>query len=153
MNLAQLNAKHLRDVFFGGNWTTTNVREVLLDVDWKKATTKVDTFNTVVALTYHIGYFVSAQLQVMRENKLDAHDKFSFDHPTIHTEEDWQNLKEKIFGEVEELAAHIEKMDDHLFFENFIESKYGSYFRNIHGLIEHTHYHLGQIVIINKMIG
>ena len=153
MNFAQQSAKHLRDVFFGGNWTTTNVREVLLDVDWRTATTKVDSFNTLVALTYHIGYFVTAQLQVMRENKLDAHDKFSFDHPTIRSESDWQQLKEKVFAEVEELAAFFEKMEDHQLFDNFMEARYGSYFRNLLGLIEHTHYHLGQIVIIKKMIG
>ena len=33
----------------------------------------------------------------------------------------------------------------------FVEEKYGTWFRNIHGLIEHTHYHLGQIAIIKKM--
>jgi hypothetical protein len=28
--------------------------------------------------------------------------------------------------------------------------KYGNYYRNIHGIIEHIHYHLGQIVLIEK---
>lgn len=152
MNFTAQSAKHLRDVFFGGNWTTTNVREVLLDVDWKKATTKTGSFNTIVGLTYHIGYFVSAILQVYREGKLDAHDKFSFDHPAIQTEEDWQQLKEKMFSEVEEVAAYIENMQDDKLSEFFMDPKYGNYFRNIHGLIEHTHYHLGQIVIIKKLI-
>ena len=30
--------------------------------------------------------------------------------------------------------------------------KYGNYFRNLTGIIEHLHYHLGQIVLIKKLI-
>jgi len=30
--------------------------------------------------------------------------------------------------------------------------KYGNYFRNIVGVIEHIHYHLGQIVLIKKIL-
>jgi hypothetical protein len=31
-------------------------------------------------------------------------------------------------------------------------AKYGNYYRNLHGIIEHTHYHLGQIVLIKKLL-
>jgi len=33
-----------------------------------------------------------------------------------------------------------------------MEEKYGNYYRNFHGIIEHCHYHLGQIVLIKKML-
>jgi hypothetical protein len=36
--------------------------------------------------------------------------------------------------------------------ETFSDEKYGNYYRNIHGIIEHTHYHLGQIVLIKKIL-
>ena len=36
--------------------------------------------------------------------------------------------------------------------ENFVDEKYGSYLRNIDGMIEHCYYHLGQIVLIKKII-
>ena len=151
MTIAQQSAKHLRDVFFGGNWTYSNVSDVLSGVDWQQANARHDSFNTITALTYHIGYFVTAILQVLRENKLEAHDKFSFDHPNITCEEDWIQMKNRIFEEVRLVAAEIEKMNDEQLFMDFQESKYGNYFRNIHGLIEHTHYHLGQISIIRKL--
>ena len=35
---------------------------------------------------------------------------------------------------------------------NFVDKKYGSYRRNIEGMIEHSYYHLGQISLIRKMI-
>jgi len=36
--------------------------------------------------------------------------------------------------------------------ETFLDEKYGNYYRNIHGIIEHTHYHLAQIVLIKKLL-
>jgi hypothetical protein len=35
---------------------------------------------------------------------------------------------------------------------DFGDPKYGSYYRNLHGIVEHTHYHLGQIVLVKKII-
>jgi len=40
-----------------------------------------------------------------------------------------------------------EKLD-----EAFVDVKYGSYQRNIEGVIEHSYYHLGQISLVRKMI-
>lgn len=36
--------------------------------------------------------------------------------------------------------------------EDFVDKKYGTYLRNIDGMIEHSYYHLGQIVWIKKVI-
>ena len=36
--------------------------------------------------------------------------------------------------------------------ESFVDEKYGDYQRNIDVMIEHTYYHLGQILIIKKLI-
>ena len=35
--------------------------------------------------------------------------------------------------------------------KEFFHEKYGNYYRNLHGVIEHAHYHLGQIALIKKM--
>lgn len=152
MNFSTPIAKHLREVFFGGNWTWSNLREVLSDVTDEEANKKIQDFNTILALTYHIYYFVQAILPVMDGKELHAHDKFSFDHPIIDSEEQWKAFQEKIWMDVERLAVHIENISDERWMEIFVEEKYGTYYRNIHGLIEHTHYHLGQIVILKKLV-
>ena len=36
--------------------------------------------------------------------------------------------------------------------ESFVDEKYGDYKRNIDVMIEHAYYHLGQILIIKKLI-
>lgn len=152
MTLTRNIAKHFRELHFGGNWTGSSMQDQLKDVSWQQAITQVHTFNTIATLTFHVNYYVDALLKVLDGGPLEADDKYSFDHPPITSEEDWQRLMDKSWSDAENLAVHIEKMPEHMLWENVSDPKYGIYFRNIHGIIEHTHYHLGQIVLIKKLL-
>ncbi len=152
MTLNNQIAKHFRDVYFGSNWTSVNLKDTLADVSWEEATTKLHNLNTIASLVFHINYYVNPILKVLQGEALVANDKFSFDFPTITSESDWQKLEAKVFLDVELFAAEIEKLDETKLFEDFADQKYGSYYRNLHGIIEHTHYHLGQICLIKKIV-
>ena len=152
MKLTQQIAKHLREVHFGGNWTASSLKDMLADVSWQQATTPVDSFHTIAALVFHMNYFVSATLKVLHDGRLDANEKYSFDHPPIESDEDWEKLLEKTWADAENLAAMIEQMPDRQLWEDFVDGKYGNYYRCIHGPIEHCHYHLGQIALIKTMV-
>jgi len=152
MELSNQIAKHLRDVHFGGNWTCSNLQDQLNDVSWQESTEKIDSFNTIAQLLFHINYFVEAVLGALEKGKLDAHDKFSFDCPRINSESEWQSLKDKAWEDAENLAIHLEQFPENDLNKVFIDEKYGNHFRNFHGLIEHCHYHLGQIVILKQVI-
>ena len=152
MNLSEQIAKHLSDVCFGGNWTASNLKDNIEDVTWQQAIAKVYSFNTIAALVYHMNYFVSALLNVLQGKALDAKDKYSFDHAPIKAQEDWQKLLDKTWNDAEILANLIEQLPESKLWEDFADKKYGNYYRNIHGVIEHIHYHLGQIVLIKKII-
>ena len=152
MNATRKMAKHFRDVSFGGNWTSVDLKKTLADVNWQQATTKVYSFNTIAALVYHINYFVLAATNVLQGKPLDAHDKFSFDLPDIQSQEDWEKLLKKTWEDAETFASLIEQLPETKLDEIFVEEKYGTYYINLQGIIEHTHYHLGQIVLIKKIV-
>jgi len=152
MNLTTQIAKHFRDVHFGGNWTSVNLKETLTDVTWQQATTKIYSLNTIATLVFHINYYVSAVTKVLQGEPLTAHDKYSFDLPPILNQEDWENLLNKIWGDAENFALLIEQLPESKLADTFSDEKYGSYYRNLHGIIEHTHYHLGQIMLIKKIL-
>lgn len=152
MSLSLQIAKHFRDVHFGNNWTTVNLRDTLADVSWEEATTQVADLNSIALLVFHVNYFVSAVLKVLQGAPLDANDKFSFDVPAINSAMEWEALVTKALNEASLFADEIEKLGETMFFEDFIDPKYGNYYRNIHGIIEHTHYHLGQISLIKKLV-
>lgn len=145
-------AKHLREVYFGGNWTWSNLRDQLKDVTLEQATTKVHSFNTIAVLTYHIHYYVVSITNVLEGNMLTSKDEESFEHPPLHHENDWRSFQEEVFASAEKLALLIENLPDEKLWELFVHQKYGIYYRNLFGLIEHTHYHLGQIALIRKWV-
>ena len=145
-------AQHLHQVHFGGNWTASNVENTLRDLDCTESQLELPPLNSIAKLTYHMWYFVHAILEVFRGNKLDAHDKFSFDVPEFKSDKEWRGFVKNYLDEVSELVDLIGSMPEDLVFQDFELEKYGSYYRNLHGLIEHTHYHLGQISLIKKLI-
>jgi hypothetical protein len=152
MSLPSHSAKHFRDVHFGGNWTASGLREVVKDLSWQEATAQVHSFNTIATLLFHVNYFVEALIRVLREEPINASDKLSFAHPPINSQEDLQKMLQKTWDDAETAAQLIEKLPASQFDEVFVDEKYGTYFRNIHGIIEHIHYHLGQIALIKKLV-
>lgn len=152
MNLSQVLSKHLREVFFGGNWTDVSLKGSLEGISWQQAITKVHSFNTTAALVYHIDYYVVAVTLVLQGQALNASDKYSFDLPPIQSEKDWKALLGKLWSDAERFATTVEQYSEEELWNEFSEGKYGDIFRNIQGIIEHTHYHLGQIVLIKKII-
>lgn len=83
---------------------------------------------------------------------LSGSDKFSFDAPVIKSDEDWQMLISQAFDNATLFTNEIAKMKSEKMYEDFADPRYGNYFRNIVGVIEHTHYHIGQIAIIKKIL-
>jgi uncharacterized damage-inducible protein DinB len=152
MQLTQQIAKHFRSVFFGGNWTSVNLKDILENVTWQQAVTKVYSFNTIATLVYHLTYYVSAVLKVLQGEPLNAKDIYSFTHPPISNEDDWQQLLNKMWTEAEAFAILVERLPEQTLWQPFTDEKYGNYYSNIHGIIEHTHYHLGQVILIKKLL-
>jgi hypothetical protein len=152
MSIAAQLAKQLRAVYSGGNWTGVCLKDALTGVTWQQATQQVNSLNTIAKLVYHINYYIDPICKVMQGESLNAHDKYSFGCPPITSEKDWEHLVNKLWADGETLASLIEKLPDSKLTETFADEKYGTYLRNLTGVIEHIHYHLGQIVIIKKLI-
>jgi hypothetical protein len=152
MTLAKQIAKNFREAFFGNNWTAVNLKDTLQNVSVEQAVAKVDNLNTIGMLVFHINYYVDSVLKVLHGEPLTASDKYSFGLEPLNSEEDWRKLIAKTMTQAEEFASKIEQWDDQKFFEDFTNPKYGNNYRNIVGITEHTYYHLGQIVLIKKML-
>lgn len=146
-------AARLREVLLDGRWiANTNYKEQLLSVDWQQSTRKIDNLNTIAALTYHINYYLAGLLSAFENGRLEISDKYSFDLPPINSESGWNALVTDFLGNAEKFADRVEQMEDSIFDQPFIDRQYGTFLRNIEGVIEHSYYHLGQISLIRKMI-
>lgn len=146
-------ASRLREVLLNGHWiANTNFKDQLLNINWLQATQKVGNLNTIAALTYHVNYYIKGLLDAFRSGKLDISDKFSFNLPEIKCEADWENLLSEFLDNANKFADLVEGLEDSIFDQPFLDDRYGTYLRNIEGVIEHGYYHLGQITLIRKLI-
>lgn len=147
---AQL-ARHLREFYFGNNWTWSALKEQVSDISWQEATQQVADCNTIATLIFHILFYQNVVARRIAGEHLEVDHEDSFRHPPIQNEDDWQGQLEKLYESAQEFSHQIEQIpDDHLKTE--LPNKKGSYYRNIQGVIEHNHYHLGQTVLLKKLI-
>jgi uncharacterized damage-inducible protein DinB len=152
MKNTQQIANRFREVILNGTWiANTNYKAELSDLDWKIAIAQPGTANSIAALAQHIHYYIHGILNVFKGGTLDIKDKFSFDFPPIQSQEEWDAFLSKFWDDSEEFARFIEQMPDEELLEGFVDLKYGTYQRNIDAMIEHSYYHLGQIVLIKKL--
>jgi len=150
---SKLIANRFREVILNGVWiANTNYKDQLLNLTWEQATLKIESLNTIAALTFHINYYIAGVLNVFEGGLLEIRDKYSFDLPPINSQKDWEVLLTAFLKNAEKLATLVEQMSDKKLAEMFVNNKYGSYQRNIEGIIEHSYYHLGQITLIKKLI-
>jgi hypothetical protein len=91
-------------------------------------------------------------LHVFNGGALEIRDKYSFNHPPVKSEQDWKAMVSTLLVNAENFANKVAQLTDHELEQPFVIEKYGTYLRNIESVIEHSYYHLGQIVLIRKMI-
>lgn len=153
MENGQQLAQRFRDVVLEGKWiANTNLKMLLDSLDFKEANTKVSNLNTIALLTFHINYYVAGVLQVLQGGPLDIKDKYSFDMPAIENEDDWNRLKVSLYQNASQFADAVAQLSEEELGEGFVKPEYGTFRRNIEGMIEHTYYHFGQVSLISKML-
>lgn len=153
MKSTYVMAKRFREVILSGTWVAnTNYKHQLTGLNWETATAKFESLNTIALLTQHIHYYINGIMNVFKGGNLEIKDKYSFDFKPILSQSEWENFLTIFWDDAEEFASLIEQMPEERLKEMFVDEKYGTYERNIDGMIEHSYYHLGQIVLIKKML-
>jgi uncharacterized damage-inducible protein DinB len=153
MQQTNLIASRLREVLLHGKWiANTNFKEQLENLDWQQAIKQVAHANSIALLTFHINYYMAGLLNVLKGGKLNISDKYSFDMPSIQSDGDWQQLVSNFLSNAERFAMMVEQMPDEMLNELFVDEQYGTWQRNLEAVMEHSYYHLGQIVFIRKLI-
>ena len=153
MSDAKNLASRFREPLLNGKWVAlTNMKEQLADISHLQATQEISELNTIAQLTFHIDYYIGGVLQVFQGGSLDIRDKYSFDMEDIESEKDWTALKERLWSNSEAFAQAVENMTSEKLKSVFVKEEYGDYRRSIEGMIEHAYYHLGQVVLIKKLL-
>lgn len=146
-------ALRMRDVFLNGTWiANTNFRDQLGKVDYVLANRKYESLNSITLLTQHIHYYVKGIEEAFETGQLDIRDRFSFDFPPVSDETSWTQVIAHFIEDSEKLIQRVANWSEAELKGPFTDPKYGTCQRNIEALIEHAYYHLGQIVLIRKLL-
>jgi hypothetical protein len=153
MNRASMLASRFREAILDGKFiANTNYKEQLSQVTWQQAVYKPAGVNSIALLTQHIHYYVHGVLQVLQGGSLDIHDKYSFSFPDINSEAQWLEVLRRFWADAEAFALALATLPEGKLDTGFVDEKYGTYQRNMDAMIEHCYYHLGQIVLLRKLI-
>jgi len=146
-------AARVQEVLLDGRWiANTNVQNEISQITWQESIQKVYELNSIASLTFHLNYYLNGLLHAFETGKIEMHDKYSFDLPLIDEQKDWDSLVNSFLNNARLFIRKIEEFNDDFLDQYFIDKKYGTNLRNIEGVIEHSYYHLGQIVLIRKLI-
>lgn len=152
MKITDLIAQHIIEIHEGGNWTEVNIKDTLADVNHKEATnvTKAS-YNTIAALVHHLSFYNDIVMQRLSGNDPVIGETNGFDVPAINNEEDWIKLKERNTQSAQQLAEAVKAFPEEKIFE-LTATGHATNYKTLHGIAEHAHYHLGQIVLLKKLI-
>ena len=136
-----------------GTWiANTNWQKELKDVNLDLAMKNISNTNRIYDLAFHVLYYIKGINHFFNTDKLEIKDSLSFPSSDITNEQEWQQLKDDLIVQSELLAKSIEQLNESKLHKKFFDEKYGSYIRNIDGQIEHAYYHLGQVILLKKML-
>ena len=152
MKITSLIAQHLLDVHEGNNWTEVSLAGVLKDITLQEATTLTSASpNTIASFLQHITYWNRVMVQRIAGNEVAVDEHNGFDLPHLQTEDNWLQLQVDNNLSSHELAVAIVHFDDAKLEEPLVNGGSSAY-KNMQGAVEHVHYHLGQMMVLKKLV-
>ncbi|HET8803912.1 MAG TPA: DUF1572 domain-containing protein [Aequorivita sp.] len=153
MKNTQQLASRFREVLLNGTFiANTNYKDQMENLPLQIAQQKAGDLNTIAILAQHVHYYIKGVSNVFKGSDLEIRDAYSFDFPAMTSETEWKSFLQAFFRDAEEFATLVEKLPENKLNDAFTDEKYGTYQRNIDAMIEHCYYHLGQIVLLKKLI-
>lgn len=152
MKITEAIATQLLEVFEGNNWTDVDIKNTLKDVKWNEAVAVTNASpNTIASILYHIGFYNWIIQQRLKGDNPEINSANGFDLPEIKNERDWQELKSNVMQSAKELAQAVDTYPEEKLFLPIIKDG-STVYKSVHGVIEHAHYHLGQIILLKNLL-
>lgn len=141
-----------QSLYNGNPWLEVTLQKTLQDVSASEAYRKINpNLNTIWEIVNHlIQWRRNILLRVQGETvKTPDHNYFV---PVLDSSEAaWEQSLQTLAKSQETWNAFFEDFDDEDLAKVYINNGH-TYYEHIHGIIQHDVYHLGQIVILKKLI-
>ncbi len=152
MKITELIAQHIIEVHEGGNWTDANIKDTLADISHKEACTVTKaSYNTIAALVHHLSFYNDIVMQRLSGKNPVISEVNGFDVPAITDEAEWTQLKQRNLESFHKLADAVKAFPEEKIYQ-LTPTGHATHYKTLHGISEHAHYHLGQIVLLKKLV-
>lgn len=140
-----------RNLYDGQPWLDITIMDTLRSVTWKQAGAKAHpALNSIWEIVNHMISWRRNILQRVNGEVISTPDNNYFQTIPELTERAWIQTLAALEDSQAAWTAFLEKADDGLL-EHLYPVNNMSYYEQIHGIIQHDAYHLGQIVLLAKM--
>jgi uncharacterized damage-inducible protein DinB len=143
-------ANQLNRAFVGDSWHGPAVMEILEGGTAEQAAAHpIDDAHSIWELALHIEAWTRAGLRRLQGDRAQLSDAENFPSVTGTDEVTWKRVQQSIMQAHDELSSKILQLDDSRLDEPIIEGM-SSVYVTLHGVIQHSLYHAGQIAILKK---
>jgi uncharacterized damage-inducible protein DinB len=148
----ELIAENLHHVYYGNNWTDVSIADTLNGISYRQAIQKTDaSANTIAALVNHLWFWNTIILQRMNGVNPAIPEENGMDVTGINSEQEWSDLIHRLQISFDELINAVRAFPaDKL--ELLVKDRTTTIGFNLLGIVEHAHYHLGQIVLLKNLV-
>lgn len=143
-------ADQLNRAFVGEAWHGPAVMEILAGITPQQAAAHpIAGAHSIWELVLHITAWTNAVLQRLQGDPARLTDAEDFPAVTVSNEQAWEQARETIKQAHNELRSAILLIEDSRLDRPIIEGM-SSVYVNLHGVIQHSLYHAGQIALLKK---
>ena len=140
----------LRRAYEGEAWHGPALKHILADVTAAQAARRpIESAHTIWELVLHISAWESAVLSRIEGHYVAEPDEGDWPAVTDASDAAWQAALAKLDATHHKLREAVSRLDEGRLHERMAEGKESAYFA-INGVIQHTLYHAGQIVLLKK---
>ncbi|MBE2228795.1 MAG: DinB family protein [Ignavibacteria bacterium] len=149
-NIQHIN-KLLKDHYNGVPWIDITIAGTLKTLTAKKAAMKVDGLNSVWQIVNHMISWRNALIARVKDKPVPHPDNNFISEVKDTTAKAWKDTLKKFEKSQKDILAFLGKQKD-IHLEKISPASGYSYYELVMAIIIHDSYHLGQIVLIKKMI-
>jgi uncharacterized damage-inducible protein DinB len=141
-----------QSIYNGNPWLEVNLTKTLENVNAEQAYRKINpNLNTIWEIVTHLIQWRRNILERVQGAIVTAPDHNYFVPVIDSSEAAWEQTLQNLKKSQEAWSAFLEDFDDADFEKIYINNNH-TYYEHIHGIIQHDVYHLGQIVILKKLL-
>lgn len=139
-------------LYNGSPWIDINLMSVLEHITADKASVRIDpNCNTIWEITNHLICWRLNVLKRVQGNIMETPDNNYFESITDTSPQAWESTLAKFEDSQKLWLEFLKGIKFDRLEEHYPKNKM-TYYEHIHGILQHDAYHLGQIVLMMKMI-